>query len=314
MALFVLLSCAVVPESSDSKTKIITPTQNGPAVTKDKHVLTGNLHVLTLNVAHGRKEAINQLVLSEDAIRHNLLEVAVLLKQAGADIVALQEVDGPSRWSGNFDHVELLAQLAEYPWYARAGHAQSSMFEYGTALLSKTEFLKVFTHSFSPSPPTSTKGFVLGQIEWLPDREITSPVPIDILSVHLDFSRANVRRKQIEEMMDVLSERKNSVIILGDFNDDWSSDTSVMDELVRRCRLHAYRPLMNDLGTYRKNGRRLDWILVSQELDFKDYGVMPDVVSDHNAVVAEIHLNDAQSIKQHAADNTFTCDKNTVNR
>lgn len=314
MSLLALMACAAKPETVGLKTQYVTPVQSGSRDAIDKQVLTGNLRLLTLNVAHGRKDALNQLFRSEQTIRNNLTEIATLLKQVGADVVALQEADGPSRWSGNFDHVELLAQLAGYSWHARASHAQSSLFDYGTAILSKTELRDVVIHSFTPSPPTLTKGFVLGQIEWLPNPETISPVVVDVISVHLDFSRADVRQQQIEEMIDVLTDRKKPVIILGDFNSDWLSDTSEMHELICRGHLHAYRPLAHDLGTYRKNGRRLDWILLSQELDFEKYVVLPDVVSDHHAVVAEVFLRDVQNIKHDATDNTFNCDKNTGNR
>ena len=36
--------------------------------------------------------------------------------------------------------------------------------------------------------------------------------------------------------------------------------------------------------------RRLDWILISTDLDFISYAVWPDVVSDHLGVVAEIGM------------------------
>jgi endonuclease/exonuclease/phosphatase family metal-dependent hydrolase len=51
--------------------------------------------------------------------------------------------------------------------------------------------------------------------------------------------------------------------------------------------LRAYRPAAQELGTY-KGTKRLDWILISQELSFVDYTVLPDVVSDHLAVLATI--------------------------
>ena len=66
------------------------------------------LRLLTLNVAHGRKLATHQALLSPMTVRRNLEEIASLLRESRADVVALQEADGPSAWSGNFDHVETL--------------------------------------------------------------------------------------------------------------------------------------------------------------------------------------------------------------
>jgi hypothetical protein len=44
------------------------------------------------------------------------------------------------------------------------------------------------------------------------------------------------------------------------------------------------------LSTYGDKGARLDWILISPDLQFSKYVVVPDVISDHYAVAAEIML------------------------
>ena len=101
------------------------------------HSVAGPLRVATLNLAHGRKDSLNQLLVSRNGVEENLAETAELLSKVGADVVALQEADGPSRWSGGFDHVERLAHEAGYPWYFRSSHARTWLFDYGTALLSR---------------------------------------------------------------------------------------------------------------------------------------------------------------------------------
>ncbi len=58
------------------------------------------LSVLTLNLAHGRKDALNQLLQKTSTTRRNLEQIADFLSNSGADLVALQEADSPSRWSG----------------------------------------------------------------------------------------------------------------------------------------------------------------------------------------------------------------------
>ena len=56
-----------------------------------------SLRVLTLNVAHGRKDGKNQMLLSGETIRSNLVELGQLLDKAEADVVALQEADAEYR-------------------------------------------------------------------------------------------------------------------------------------------------------------------------------------------------------------------------
>jgi endonuclease/exonuclease/phosphatase family metal-dependent hydrolase len=247
----------------------------------------GSLKVVSLNLAHGRGNALNQLLLDRDDFEANLGRVAEWLVALDADVVALQEADGPSRWSGGFDHVAALAQAAAYPWYERAGHAQSWLFDYGTALLSRLPFEAVLNHTFAPSPPTLNKGLLLGQIAWRAPGG-GQPRRVDILSVHLDFSRQKTRRRQIEEVGTLLAGRANPSIILGDFNSDWFSEASTVRVLAERAGLQVYAPDARDLGTYKDGGKRLDWILISEEFEFLDYRVPAERLSDHRAVYAEI--------------------------
>lgn len=247
-----------------------------------------SLRLVTLNIAHGRHDAINQLLLGSERIRSNLERVAALLQTIDADVVALQEADGPSRWSGNFDHVDWLANNAGYPWQASAEHAESWLFTYGTAVLSRLPFSETYEHTFQPSPPTFNKGFQLVRLDWRPDGESGAIQGIDVVSVHLDFSRSRVRQQQVEELIDTIMERDSPIALLGDFNSDWLGDDAVVRRLASQFGLSVYRPESSDLGTYPSNGRRLDWVLISNDLEFRSYRVLPDVVSDHLPVVVEI--------------------------
>ena len=178
-----------------------------------------------------------------------------------------------------------------YPWHYRAVNAHSWMFNYGTAILSGWPVSETLAYNFKPSPPTINKGFLLTRMTWKPDPAIDKEINIDIISVHLDFSSQKVREKQIAEMREQLSSRNNPLIILGDFNSNWFSKKSVIKRLAENGKLQAYKPLADNLATYPGSGRRLDWILISSELEFVSYKVLPDRLSDHLMVVAEIQLS-----------------------
>ena len=81
------------------------------------------------------------------------------------------------------------------------------------------------------------------------------------------------------------------MIILGDFNSDWFSDKSVVKRLAEEGKLKVYNPQADNLHTYNSRGSRLDWILISSELEFVSYKVLQDTLSDHLAVVAEVQLS-----------------------
>jgi endonuclease/exonuclease/phosphatase family metal-dependent hydrolase len=73
---------------------------------------------------------------------------------------------------------------------------------------------------------------------------------------------------------------------MGDFNEQWRSEDSVVRRLVEEAGMKAYQPESDDLPTYKS--KRLDWILVSRELEFVRYQVLGEEVSDHRMVTAEL--------------------------
>jgi endonuclease/exonuclease/phosphatase family metal-dependent hydrolase len=250
------------------------------------------LSVLTLNLAHGRKTAFNQMFQKTNTTRRNLEDIATFLSQSGADLVALQEADAASRWSGKFNHVEFLSENSTYPCQLHARHAQKYMYDFGTALLSKVAYTDSLLHTFAPSPPTTSKGFVLGQVLWNPAGQLSEPVTVNVISVHLDFSRKSVRDSQIEEMREQLSSFTTPAIILGDFNTDWKGDNSALKKIVQKGNYKVFQPEADGFGTYKSGKHRLDWILISDDLEFVDYQVPQQILSDHQPVLATVRLID----------------------
>lgn len=266
--------------------------EEGPTVVESEF-----LRVATLNIAHGRGDGKNQVFLKEETIRNNLRELGELLDRAEADVIALQEADAASSWSGKFDHVAALSENTRYGCYFHGIHASNRMFDFGTALLSPHTFQGSFAHSFAPSKPTLTKGFSVAGLNWNPGGALEEPLLVKFVSVHLDFSRRSVRRSQISEMVSVLARIEGPMVLMGDFNTDWQTEDSSLKLLAGELELSVYRPHAEGLYTYGDKGARLDWILVSGELEFSRYEVYPEVVSDHYAVAAELVLKDAMNFE-----------------
>ena len=248
------------------------------------------LSVLTLNLAHGRKDSLNQMLQRTSTTRRNLEQVANFLSNSNADLVALQEADHASRWSGQFNHVEYVSSKTPYPCKIHASHAQKYMYNFGTALLSRVPFNNSILHTFEPSPPTTNKGFVMGEVLWNPDGRLPEAIPVSVISVHLDFSRKKVRKAQTEEMRTILKDIARPVIILGDFNTDWSKDESSLRSIAESGQLKVYQAESRELGTYKNGKHRLDWILISNELEFVSYEALEVVLSDHQPVFATLKL------------------------
>lgn len=245
-----------------------------------------SVRVVSLNVSHGRKKAWNQMLVTRKRTYRNLQEIALFLESTGADVVALQEVDASSRWSGKFDHLQYLLDRTAYSCYVHGRHARTWLYSFGTALLSRSTLEDRRILEFAPSPPTTSKGLVAGTVTLSFDGRTEA---VTVISLHLDFSRKKVRDAQIGEVVSYLSETATPLIIMGDLNSQWPSDRSHVRQLAEQFGLTAFEPESDQLGTYKSTaGKRLDWILISSGLEFVNYGVFPDVLSDHLAVFADI--------------------------
>jgi endonuclease/exonuclease/phosphatase family metal-dependent hydrolase len=241
--------------------------------------------LLTLNIAHGRKDGVSQIFQKSNQIKSNLDDISSLLKRESPDIIALQEADGPSIWSGNFSHVKYLAENSGYIHSVRGAHVDGMMLSYGTALLSKQLLDEPISVTFEPSPPTFPKGFLSASIK------MNNEIEADIISVHLDFSRKDVRQKQVQNMVNVLSAREKPLIIMGDFNCEWEENSAVK-VLAEKLDLSIYQLTNNNQITFPILKKRIDFILISNEFEFVTYKVLPDIVSDHLGVISKIKIKD----------------------
>lgn len=246
----------------------------------------GVLRVVSLNVAHGRSDGLHQLFQSSEHRRATLEEIGALLAREAPQVVALQEVDGPSFWSGNFCHLSFLAQAAGFEHAVHAENVSMPFVRYGTGLLSRVALEQPLSFTFDPSPPTFSKGFALSTVE------VAAGHPVDVVSVHLDFASVEVRTRQIEQLEEVLAGRDNPLVVMGDFNAEWDSDRSAVRMLAERLGLSAHAPDDRSAAakTFPGSRTRLDWILISPSLAFERYAVLDDVVSDHLPVLADIRL------------------------
>lgn len=286
LACLFLAACATTevstnPEAQRHNSYSYTPTSNASLTSVD------SLRVMTLNMAHARGTGINQMLQSSDEARQNLDRIVILLNQQSVDIVSLQEVDYQSAWNGNFDHVGFLAEKANFQQSVSGSHVNSMGLDYGTALVAKLDLGNPESTIFTTSEIASPKGFVVSSINW-PGK---SCIEVDVVSAHLDFASEQTRREQAAEIIASLKQRNRPVILMGDFNTGWHRETTAIRILAEALNLHSYAPDDKSLVTFPKHTRRLDWILVSSEISFDSYQVIPTVVSDHLGIVSDMSIN-----------------------
>ncbi len=246
----------------------------------------GLLRIASLNIAHGRGARLNQLLVSSTSISDNLDSIGAYLAQQNVHIAALQEVDSPSWWSGNIDQARHIARKGGFGEWVQLSHASLGIANYGTAILSTAPINKAAGVNFAPSPPTANKGFTVAEIEWRVSDDTV--VIVDVVSIHMDFSRKSVRQNQLAELDAMLKNRSNPLLLLGDFNSESLAQQLIRDAAQNNRRMHTIHHGNDDLASYKN--KRLDWIIISGDLEFVDYYTEPAVLSDHRAVVATIKL------------------------
>lgn len=183
-----------------------------------------NISLLTLNIMHGRnrKSAVFPLWLSHEEIERNLRNIADVIRIYDPDILTLQEVDQASVLSGRFNQFDFLNAQLNYPYKYFASSCSvilwnKNIFVSGNAIFSKYPLENCESYNFNFSFPTERKGFIIADAKMPDGRKLT------IASVHLvwiDWMRFNSRAHQLRLLQQVISTRKNSAVIAGDFNCD----------------------------------------------------------------------------------------------
>ena len=240
------------------------------------------LTLLSINMAHGRGDGRNQILQSNKVIKTYVKKIADIIKKENADVVALQEADAPSWWSGDFSHVNYVAEHSAMSFALQGKHVNGLGLQYGASLVTKLNVTEAISQTFERSIPTFSKGFVMATCQW-------NDLTFDVVSLHLDFSRESVRVKQLELLAQKIKENHRPLIVMGDFNTDMSKE--LLPNFMKKLHLHTWKPNDKSIITFPSfGGARLDWVLVSSEFEILTQEVLDDVVSDHKVVKVVLKL------------------------
>lgn len=239
-----------------------------------------SLTLFSINMAHGRGEGENQIFQSNDIIKKYVDKIGNLVKRESADIVALQESDDNSWWSGNFSHTQQIAKIADLPYVIQGKNIDGLGLSYGASIITNLNIINAKEYTFPMSFPTFNKGFVLATCQW-------DNLSFNVISLHLDFARSSVRKKQLNILYQSIKEENKPIIILGDFNTDISNHE--LYNFIQSLSLKTWKPNDTSIITFPPmGGSRIDWILVSTEFTIIEQKVLKDTISDHKAVRATI--------------------------
>lgn len=238
------------------------------------------MRLLTWNIAHGRGLARRQSSLARATIERNLAAIAEVIRREQPDVVALQEVDRHSSWSGGFDHLELLSELSGLPHRLHGAHFAITVgrthVNCGTALLSALPWVETRAATFA-SAWRDNKGWVAGRV-------LCGSADVEVFSVHLDFLNPLVRRRQVHKLLADLSVDQRAVVA-GDLNSP-SLRRGAMAHLTNGSELVVVGPID---PTFPADAPRwcLDRVLLTPSLSIRSGRVLDERLSDHRPVLVE---------------------------
>jgi endonuclease/exonuclease/phosphatase family metal-dependent hydrolase len=233
------------------------------------------LKVLTYNIRHGK---------GLDG-RVSLERVAGVIAGAGADLVALQEVDGYSPRTGFRSQAASLGRRLGMEYFFGATIKKAGVPVFGNAILSK---LQVSERNSWDLPG---KGEPRGLIEAV---SVIDGVQFSFFTTHLGLS-IEARTSQVGKITELLGGTPRPFILAGDFNclPD-AEELAPLWAFVRDTAAGGARPLF----TYPAHEPRvrIDFILVSPQWTLREVGVLKCDASDHLPVFAAVEQANAVSV------------------
>ena len=224
----------------------------------------------------------------------NLDRVAAVVREAGADIVLLQEVDRRTTRSAGVDHAAELARLTGLQMaFGKSLDYQGG--EYGIAVLSRWPITAHTTHDLPVEPPQTRSGGSLEPRAAL-RVTITSPSgPVTVINTHLDASREDRwRRQEITRLLALAAEAggaSGSLLVGGDLN---STPESEVQEEVRRAGFRDSWSLCgrgNEMTYPADSGvKRIDYLYLSAGQSCDTATVIDTKASDHRPLLVRVRL------------------------
>lgn len=229
------------------------------------------LTIMTYNIHHGK-----------DADDHDqLIKIAEVIQQSGADIVGLQEVDSVCLRSGRTDQAKKLAELTGM-YYAFVRHIPFEGGAYGIALLSKYSIRGIKNHRLpiASDIPGETRAFLTARIKISKQKKWLIGV------AHLDYRDATSRKKQAEQIIDIFKQSSLPGILVGDLNAmPAQGETAGILSFFQDTQ-------PDDSFTYPaiQPSKKIDYILIRQShpVSVLKQEVIPVSYSDHRPVITAI--------------------------
>jgi endonuclease/exonuclease/phosphatase family metal-dependent hydrolase len=231
-----------------------------------------DIRIMSYNIHHG---------ISRDG-KLDINNIAEVIRESGAQIVGLQEVD--NRFIRTFfrDQARELAEKLDMHYYFGENFTLFGA-GYGNAVLSK--FPIVSASNLQLDSKGEQRGVVSARID-IHGKEV------NFLVTHLSLNRS-IRDTQLQQIRKYIGLLEDEVILVGDFNS--TPEAGEIMYMERELKEAAKELGKEDLYTFvgRDGTReRIDYIFLSPEIAVSDVYTIETDASDHLPLVADIGIKD----------------------
>ena len=215
----------------------------------------------------------------------DLRRIADVINKEKPDLVGLQEVDRGVQRTQRIDEIVELSKLTRMD-YAFAFNLPYQGGQYGVAILSRFPIRATEHRLYKNLREAERRGFIRAEVK------IDGRV-VHFVTTHLDYQHDDGRLFEAQQMLAFLGDVKGPLIVIGDFNDLPTGQTS---QLMRNAFDDAW---IDGRGTGEgfsypadKPTKRIDYIFTrrSDGIKTKRAWVVNTLASDHVPVVADLEL------------------------
>jgi endonuclease/exonuclease/phosphatase family metal-dependent hydrolase len=203
----------------------------------------------------------------------DLERTAKAIEAENPDIVILQEVSRGWPITSGVDEATWLSQRLDMPVYFGPASVDGM---WGNAILTKAPVSAVTARKFESSENLS-RSVIEVRID-------TTSGPLVVFGTHLDnpTDAAEIRLEETEQLIGFM-DGDHPAVLGGDLNSD--PDSEVVHALESAGLQNAGPPTG---ATFPGNGRRIDYIMVTGDVEVRDSRIPETTASDHKPVVADL--------------------------
>jgi len=231
--------------------------------------------VLSYNIHHSNPPSVPNLI--------DLEAIAKVIRESGAEIVGLQEVDVRTNRSGSdLDMAEELAKMTDMPYFYFSKGIDYQGGEYGTAILSKYPLSDTETILLPAEEGTEQRTLSVATVN-LEDGQTYR-----FANTHMDYTSESNALSQAKKIVEYFENAALPVILVGDFNSVPNSPpiNHLDGSFTRTCKNDCAPtiPVINPNKT-------IDFIMYKERTNFsvKSHRVIQETyASDHLPVLAEL--------------------------